>query len=151
MIALLNESILWWHWIVLGLFLFILEINTGTFILLGFGLASIIVGILAITIELSFLSELSLWIVFCILTLGIWLKWFKPTTVSLSGQSSHTLDTLGMVTHEIHPHSRGKVTFDSPILGSTSWNTTAKVYIPINTRISIVKVNGQLIEVTPIN
>ena len=35
MIAVLNETIVWWHWIVLGFILLILEMNTGTFVMLG--------------------------------------------------------------------------------------------------------------------
>jgi len=37
MLAVLNETIVWWHWIVIGLVLLILEMNTGTFVMLGLG------------------------------------------------------------------------------------------------------------------
>ena len=46
LIVFLNDTILWWHWIVLGFILLILEMSTGTFIMLGLGVAAIIVGLL---------------------------------------------------------------------------------------------------------
>ena len=60
------------------------------------------------------------------------------------------LDTLGTVQEDIQPHSRGKVKFDTPVLGNTLWHATSKVDIDVNTRVKIVQVNGQLIEVEPI-
>lgn len=148
MVEYLNETVLWWHWIVLGLFLLILEMNTGTFIILGLGLAAIVVGILDLAIPMSFTTEIVIWMGLSILALWAWKKWFKVEHVSNSGQSNYSLDTLGTVIEEIEPHSRGKVTFDTPILGNTTWTATANTSISKNSRVKIVEVHGQLIEVT---
>ncbi len=147
MIALLNESVLWWHWIVLGFLLLILEMNTGTFLILGLGLASIIVGVLDLATDLSFTSEVILWTVLSVLSLVAWKLWVKEKHVSNSGQSNYSLDTLGTVLEAIEPHSRGKVIFDTPILGNTSWTATAESSIAKDTRVKIVEIHGQLIEV----
>jgi membrane protein implicated in regulation of membrane protease activity len=48
MINFLNE-ILWWHWIVLGILLIILELAIGAY--LGLGTAAIVVGVLNLLIE----------------------------------------------------------------------------------------------------
>ena len=147
MIALLNETILWWHWIVLGFLLLILEMNTGTFLILGLGLASIIVGVLDLAIDLTFTSEVMIWTVLCVLSLVAWKLWVKEEHVSDSGQSNYKLDTIGTVTEDIEPNHRGKVTFDTPILGNTSWTATSGSSISKNTRVKIVEIHGQLIEV----
>jgi len=150
MIALLNETVLWWHWIVFGIVLLILEMSTGTFFMLGLGVAAIVVGIIDATVGTSFTVELSIWMVLSLLAIAAWFKWFREEPLTDSGQSNYRLDTLGIVMEDIQPHSRGKVTFDTPVLGNTSWHATAKVDIDKDTRVQIVQVNGQLIEVKPI-
>jgi len=150
MIAILATNILWWHWIILGLILLILEMSTGTFILLGFAFASIVVGMLDLFFHLSFNAEIIAWIILSIFSLLAWKKWVKEEHVSDSGQSNYNLDTLGTIAEEIHPHQRGKVTFDTPVLGNTSWHATAKTNIEVGSRVCIVQIKGQLIEVEPI-
>lgn len=149
MIALLNE-ITWWHWIVFGVILIVIEMSTGTFFMLTLGISAILVGILDTLFNLSIRAEILLWLVFSILSILVWMKWLKEKTVSNSGQSDYRLETLGTVTQEIHPHGRGKVTFDGPVLGNTQWHATAKTDIAPGTRVRIVEVNGQLIEVAPV-
>lgn len=151
MIALLNESVLWWHWIIFGIVLLIIEMSIGTFFVLGLGVAAILVGVIDVLILTTFTQELSIWMVLSLLAIAAWFKWFREAAVSESGQSNYRLDTLGIVIEDIQPHSRGKVTFDSPVLGNTSWHATAKVNIDKNTRVKIVQINGQLIEVEPVN
>ncbi len=150
MIEFLNETVLWWHWIVLGVILLILEMNMGTFFMLGLGVAAIIVGIIDTFVDTSFTMELSIWMLLSILAIAAWFKWFREPPLTDSGQSNYRLDTLGIVMEDIQPHSRGKVTFDAPVLGNTSWHATAKVDIDKNTRVQIVQINGQLIEVEPV-
>jgi len=151
MIAILNETILWWHWIVLGVILLIAEMSIGTFFLLGLGIAAILVGIIDVQFDTSFTVELAIWMVLSILAIGIWFKWFREEPVTESGQSNYRLDTLGTVQEDIHPHSRGKVKFDTPVLGNTYWHATSKAVIDTNTRVKIVQINGQLIEVEPLS
>ena len=150
MIALLNETIVWWHWIVIGFILLILELNTGTFVMLGLGVAAIAVGLLDISMQTSFTAEIITWSVLSIVSIWAWKKWMKTPHVSNTGQSDHTLDTLGTVTDDIHPHQRGKVTFDTPVLGNTSWHATSTQEIAKGSRIKIVEINGQLIAVEKI-
>ncbi len=150
MIELLNENVLWWHWAVFGLVLFAVEMISGTFILLGFGLAAILISIIDMIFEISFNTQLTLWIIFCIISIGAWIKWFKEKSITQSGQSNYRLDTLGTVIETITPHNRGKVTFDTPVLGNTTWTATSKTEIPQNSRVKIVQINGQLIEVKEI-
>ena len=150
MIEFLNETVLWWHWIVFGVVLLILEMNMGTFFMLGLGVAAILVGIIDTLFHTSFTVELSIWMVLSILAIVAWFKWFREPPITDSGQSNYRLDTLGVVMEDIQPHSRGKVTFDAPVLGNTSWHATAKVDIDKDTRVQIVQINGQLIEVEPV-
>lgn len=150
MIEFLNETVLWWHWIVIGIILLILEMNTGTFFMLGLGVAAILVGIIDNLMGTSFKTELFIWMLLSVLSIAAWFKWFREKPITDSGQSNYRLDTLGTVKEDIQPHSRGKVTFDTPVLGNTSWHAISKVDIDKGTRVKIVEINGQLIEVEPV-
>ena len=150
MIVLLNETVLWWHWIVFGIALLILDMSMGTFFILGLGIAAIIVGVIDTFVGTSFTVELTIWMILSILAIMAWFKWFREPPLTDSGQSNYRLDTLGIVMEDIQPHSRGKVTFDTPVLGNTSWHAISKVDIDQGTRVQIVQINGQLIEVEPI-
>jgi membrane protein implicated in regulation of membrane protease activity len=150
LIEFLNETILWWHWIVFGIALLIWDMSMGTFFILGLGVAAIIVGVLDIFLDLSFTVELVIWMILSVLVIAAWFKWFREEPVTESGQSNYRLDTLGVVMEDIQPHSRGKVTFDTPVLGNTSWHAISKVDIDKGTRVKIVQINGQLIEVKPL-
>ena len=150
MITFLNETILWWHWIVLGLILLIVEMSTGTFMILGLGVAAILVGIVDNIFSISFSIELMVWMGLSILSIIIWFKFFIRKPVSHSGQSNYKLDTLGMVIEDIQPHARGQVKFDKPVLGNTLWPATSKIELVKDTRVKIIEINGQLIEVAPV-
>ncbi|WP_309499469.1 NfeD family protein [Sulfurovum sp.] len=151
MIHFLNETILWWHWIVFGIALLILDMSLGTFFILGLGVAAITVGVIDVFMETTFTVELSIWMILSILAIASWFRWFRENPITDSGQSNYRLDTLGTVIEDIQPHSRGKVTFDTPVLGNTSWHATSKVDIDKDTRVKIVQINGQLIEVAPLH
>jgi len=151
LIHFLNETILWWHWIVFGIALLILDMSLGTFFILGLGVAAITVGVIDVFMETTFTVELSIWMILSILAIASWFRWFRENPITDSGQSNYRLDTLGTVIEDIQPHSRGKVTFDTPVLGNTSWHATSKVDIDKDTRVKIVQINGQLIEVAPLH
>ena len=152
MIEYLNDSIVWWHWIVLGLVLIISEMATGTFISLGLGVAGIIVGLITLLIPMGFTYQLVVWIILSILLITALFKWFKSQpTVSDSGQSDYRFDTPGTVMKTIHPHQRGKVTFDSPVLGNTTWQASSTYELAEGARVKIIEVSGQLIKVAPLH
>lgn len=148
MLTSLDTSVLWWYWIVVGLVLLILEMNTGTFVILGLGVAAVAVGLLDYVMPMTFMNQILIWIVLSLFSLWAWERWVKIEDVSDSGQSNYNLDTLGTVIESIEPHNRGKVTFDTPVLGNTSWTATSTQSIAKNARVKIVDIHGQLIEVT---
>ena len=151
MVEFLTQYITWWHWIVLGILFIILEMATGTFITLGFGIAAIAVGLLDLIISMNFLAQVILWIILSIVFISVLFKYFKgQPTVSNTGQSDHGFDTLGTVTKSIEAHGRGEVKFDHPVLGNTVWHAASDQSIDQGNRVSIEEVNGQLIKVVPV-
>jgi len=147
MLEFLTNYLLWWHWVSFGIFLITFEIFTGTFILLGLGLSAIVVGFSDNIFKTSLELELMLWIILSILFLMSWFKYLKQATHESSEQSHYALDTEGIVIQSIEANGRGEVKFDSPLLGNTTWHATAKKSIKQSSRIRIVQIKGQLIEV----
>ena len=150
MVEFFTQYITWWHWIALGILFIILEMATGTFVVLGFGIAAILVGLLDLMTGMNFLVEVGVWILLSIVIITISFKYFKTQpTVSNTGQSNFGFDTLGTVTQAIAPHKRGKVRFDTPVLGNSTWSATSDLNLEIGTRVTIQEVQGQLIFVIP--
>ena len=147
MIEFLSINLLWWHWVVFGIFLITFEIFIGTFFMLGLGLSAMIVGVLDNLFSLSFEMELTIWMVLSLISIFIWFKYLKDESIEYSGQSNYSLETKGTIQEAIRANERGKVKFDSPVLGNTIWHATAKKDIALGSRIKIVEIKGQLIEV----
>jgi membrane protein implicated in regulation of membrane protease activity len=151
LIEFLTQYVEWWHWIGLGILFIILEMGTGTFFVLGFGIAAVIVGIVELFVGMNFTLQLLLWIILSIATIAILFKYIKDQpTVSNTGQSDYGFDTLGTVTKTIEIQTRGEVRFDKSILGNSVWTATSSQNIDVGTRVKIEKVNGQLIKVVPV-
>ena len=147
MIELLSTDLLWWHWIAFGIALVTLEIFIGTFMMLGLGVAAMLVGATDNLFKTSIETELLLWLILSLLSIALWFKYLKNPQVETTGQSNYALETLGIVTKEIPHNGRGEVKFDTPVLGNTTWFATSKETIKEGSRIAIVEVKGQLIEV----
>ena len=150
MIEYLSTNLLWWHWIAFGIALLTLEIFSGTFMMLGLGLAAIIVGAIDVFYPLSIEIQLSIWIGLSVIAIVLWFKYMQDRTVESSGQSNYALETEGVVTQSITANERGKVRFDTPILGDSTWMATSKESLDKDTRIKIIEIKGQLIEVAKI-
>jgi len=151
-VAFLTQYITWWYWVVLGILLIILEMGTGTFITLGFGIAAVLVGLIDLAFSLNFVIQITLWLLLSVAIIVLLFKYFKAQpTVSSTGQSDHGLDTLGTVTKAIEKHGRGKVKFDTPVLGNTLWHATSKEHLDVGQRVSIKEVSGQLINVAAVH
>jgi membrane protein implicated in regulation of membrane protease activity len=120
------------------------------FFFLGLGVAAIVVGTIDSFFPITLSVELFIWALLSIAYFLLWKKWFKEEEVSNIGQSDYSLNTQGTVTKTITPTQRGEVSFDTPVLGSTLWIASAKETIESGSRIAIVDVRGQIIEVTPL-
>jgi membrane protein implicated in regulation of membrane protease activity len=150
MLEFLTENLLWWHWVIFGILLITVEMFTGTFFMLGLGVAAMIVGGLAFFYPTSLEIELIVWMILSILSIAIWFRYLKDKSVENSGQSNYSLKTRGTIEEPIEAYGRGKVRFDKPVLGNTIWHATAKQDISLTSRVRIVEVKGQLIEVEEI-
>ncbi|MCP4271292.1 MAG: NfeD family protein [Gammaproteobacteria bacterium] len=74
----LFEQILYWHWIVLGLLLVILEMLLPGFVLIWFGVGALLVGsILYVIPEMSWQWQLLVFSIFSLTSVFAWRIWSK--------------------------------------------------------------------------
>lgn len=149
MIEQLDATVLWWHWIVLGMILFGLELFVGNFLMMGLGTAAMLVGVGDTLFDTSLTQELLLWALLMTAFVIVWKRYFKEPKRSSLGQSDYGMDTIGTVTSAIHPPQRGTVVFDEPFMGNSEWPAKADAPIEAGIKVAIKKISGQLIEVTP--
>jgi membrane protein implicated in regulation of membrane protease activity len=141
---------LWWHWVVLGIVLVLLELAVPTFFLLWFGVGAIVVGIvLAVFPSLFFPWQILLWIACSVAFLGLWLKVFKPGKHKTRAGMSHgaVIGEIGLVTREIRPYGRGQVRFQKPLLGDDLWESIADVEIKVGERVKVLELEGNILKV----
>ena len=115
--------------------------------MLGLGTSAIIVGVIEVLFPMNIEMQLTIWLIFLVITIAWWFRYMQNNSIDETGQSNYTLKTKGTVIKTIKPNSRGEVKFDLPVLGNTTWIATSKEELPVNTRVKIIEVKGQLIEV----
>ena len=120
-------TVLWWHWIVLGLLLVVGELATpGGFYIIFFGIAAIIVGFVAAlgadrpdswisSLPLHVLLFSTLAVALLLLFRARLLKWFQLEPAGAARRRARGRD--GTVTETLTPGSIGKVE-----LRGTSWS-----------------------------
>jgi membrane protein implicated in regulation of membrane protease activity len=140
----------WWHWMVLGVVLVLLELAIPAFFVVWFGLGALVVGLaLAVAPGIPLPGQIALWILASIAFVLLWFKVFKSqvhrTRVGLS--EGQFIGEIGLATQPIMPYQRGKVRFQKPILGSDVWEAIANEDIAVGERIKVIEVEGSLLKV----
>ena len=143
-------TIEWWHWMVLGVVLVLLELAIPAFFVVWFGLGALIVGLVLVAAPASSLPiQLIVWIAASLAFVFAWFKVFKVhvhrTRAGLSkGQFA---GEVGLVTREIKPFQKGQIRFQKPILGSETWEAIADEDLAPGERVHVLSVEGNLLRV----
>ncbi len=143
-------SLLWWHWLVVGLLLVLAEIaSAGGFYVVFFGVAALLVGILAaFGLAGPGWAQLLLFSVLSVSSLAIFrsrlLKWMqldpqRPAVDPLIGE-------IGIAQEDIIPGGVGRLE-----LRGTSWSgrNATSAALPRGTRCRVVRVEGLMLHVVP--
>jgi membrane protein implicated in regulation of membrane protease activity len=143
-------SFLWWHWMVLGIALMLLELAVPAFFLIWFGVGALVVGFLLLALpSLSFAWQVIAWVVCSVLFIWLWFKVFKPGIhKTRAGMSKGSLvGEVGLITREIRPFQKGQIRFQKPVLGDEVWDAIADEEIRIGERVKVLDVEGNLLKV----
>ena len=141
----------WWHWIVLGIALMLLELAVPTFFLAWFGLGAVLVGLLLLVFPaISLAYQIIAWTLCSVLFIWLWFKVFKPNIFKTrAGMAKGSLiGEVGLVTQSIRPYEKGEIRLQKPILGEDVWASVADEEIKIGERVRVLEVEGNTLKVS---
>ena len=143
---LLNSSL---NWLMFGLVLIILEAVTGTFYLICFGVAAMLVAALTYFFDLGFIGQLIAFAGISPLVLKVLLSKFKKNKTDLKvGQSEgEAIGKLGHIVGDVNPMNNGIIHFGTAIMGSKSWLVISEETIKIGEAARVIGIEGNYLRV----
>ena len=142
--------VLWWHWIVLGIVLMLLELAVPAFFLIWFGAAAVLVGIAtAVYPAFPFVYQVVVWTLVSIALIWFWFKVFKrghhKTRVGMS--KGALVGEIGLVIRDLRSFEKGQIRFQKPVLGDEVWEAISDEEIRIGERVKVLDVEGNILKV----
>jgi membrane protein implicated in regulation of membrane protease activity len=148
-------TLLWWHWVALGLGLALLELALFSFFVIWFALGAVLTGIVLLALPgLGFVAQMLLWTIASVAMTIVWFKYFRNASRTRAGQADEALGESGVLVRAIEPlgiagaaSGRGEVRFQKPVMGADVWPCIADEAIAVGARVKVVAVDGQLLKV----
>lgn len=139
-----------WVWGALGLLLLAVEMATGTFYVLWFGVAALLVAVISWLFPTISTSLECL--IFAILSLGslaIWKLHYKKTeTHSRVGQSQgEEIGRIGVVFETVSATQNGRIRFTQGLMGSREWAAVSNNTIEVGSEAKVIAVEGNALRV----
>jgi membrane protein implicated in regulation of membrane protease activity len=140
----------YWWWLLIGAAMIVLEILAPSFVLIWFGIAALITGILAYWVK-GLAPQLGLFALFSTISFAIgWfgiLRHWKLKTGA--GQSKEAVfgETGIVASVKAGDFPSGKVRFQVPVLGDDVWEFICDESLAVGDRCSIVDVLGSKLKV----
>ncbi|MEH6617328.1 MAG: NfeD family protein [Porticoccus sp.] len=145
----------YWHWLVLGIGLVIVEIFLPSFTIFWFGLGAIVVGIaLWLFPAMDLAIQLSIWIIASCAFALFWFKALKPkmidkTSAGIARESA--IGEAGQVIKAPLIERRGIVRFTTPVLGSDEWEFICEHDVSVGDRVFIKDFSGNTLIVVKLD
>ena len=142
----MNFTLLYWHWLVLGMILIIAEIFVPSFTIFWFGLGAVIVAVLLLVAPgLAATWQLLIWALASCCFALLWFKFFKPlmrdrTNAGISREAA--LGESGQVIKVPEAGGRGVVRFTTPLLGSDEWQFICEQSVSSGDRVFVKEISG---------
>lgn len=139
-----------WLWGAIGLVLLAVEMATGTFYVLWFGVAALIMGIVTwLMPDLGSATQLLLYSILSLGALYIWRTHYKKNDPNYRiGQSQgDEIGKVGTIIEPVSASKNGRIQFTQGVMGSREWVAVANEDIAIGTPASVVAVEGNALRV----
>jgi membrane protein implicated in regulation of membrane protease activity len=139
-----------WLWGAVGLVLLAAEMATGTFYMLWFGVAALIVAILTWLVpSMSDSVQLFLFAVLSIGSLFVWRTYYKKTSSdSRVGQAQgEEIGRVGTIIEPVSPMQIGRIKFTQGVMGSREWAAVSNQTIEAGAKAAVVAVEGNSLRV----
>lgn len=142
-----------WTWGILGLVLLGLEMATGTFYVLWFGVAGLLMsGVVALYPQLSSAMQLFLYALVSTVALLAGKFIFKREQAhDLKVGQSHgdEIGRVGIISEAVSAEKLGRIRFIQGLMGSREWRVVSDVWIDEGEQATVVGVEGNVLRVVP--
>ena len=139
-------QMVYWHWLVFGVALMVLEIFLGSFVVLWFGIGAVAVGLCQwLYPGLPFAAQLLIWLLASSAMAAVWFRWFKPRMLDRTTAGIAREALIGESGHVIRLPSdgrRGMARFSVPVLGSDEWEFICEEPVALGDRVVIRDFSG---------
>ena len=147
-------ELVYWHWLVLGMALMLMEIFIPSFTIFWFGLGALVVGVLLVIINMSFTVQIIVWAVASVAFTVLWFKFLKPKMVGKT-RADHPREAVigesGQVVKVPTEGSRGIVRFTTPLLGDDEWDFIPEGEVALGDRVHIKDISGNTLIVVKLS
>lgn len=143
-----------WVWGALGLILLAIEMATGTFYVLWFGVAALCTSVATwIFPELSHALQFTIFAVLSLGSLAIWRRYYKKTEIHYRvGQAQgEEIGRIGTVIKATSATQNGAIRFAQGLMGSREWIALSDEPIEAGSNASVVAVEGNTLRITKSN
>ena len=147
----MDMQLLYWHWLVLGLFLIIAEIFIPGFTIMWFGLGAIVVGLVSLAIDMSFNWQVLLWTVSSVAFTILWFMVIKPKIADRNFEGlarESAIGESGKVIKLPTETSNGRMRFTTAVLGCDEWAFSCDVEVSLGDRLHIKEIAEDVLIVT---
>lgn len=142
-----------WIWGAIGLVLLAVEMATGTFYVLWFGVAALSVAIaMWLFPNIPQALQFTMFAVLSFSSLAIWkLNYKKNETHSRVGQAQgEEIGRTGTVIVACSPSANGKISFTQGLMGSREWPAIANEVIEAGSEAKVTAVEGNMLRIVKI-
>ena len=141
-------------WGIVGLVLLGIEMATGTFYILWFGVSALCVAVaLLILPGMSVSVQLVMFAALSLSSLAIWKLHYKkdPQNLRVGQSQGDEIGRIGIITEAVSSRQNGKITFAQGVMGSREWTAIADHDIASGDEAAIVRVEGNALRVQKIS
>ena len=149
-----SATILYWHWLIFGMLLMMVELFVPSMTILWFGLGGLLVGFwLWVAPGTGFSLQLFVWALASCGFVLLWFKLLKPrmvhrTTAGISREA--IVGEVGQVIKAAHGHRLGRVRFTTPLLGEDEWPFRCDATVAVGDRVAVSDIAGNTLVVRPL-
>ena len=143
-----------WVWGALGLILLAIEMATGTFYVLWFGVAALCTSVATwVFPELSHALQFTIFAVLSLGSLAIWRRYYKKTEIHYRvGQAQgEEIGRIGTVIKATSATHSGTIRFAQGLMGSREWVALSDAPIEAGSNATVVAVEGNTLRITENN
>lgn len=139
-------QVLYWHWLVFGMILILLELAVPSFTIFWFGLGGLIVGFLLLLVPgIDLTWQILLWLIASTMFVIFWFRVLKPHMAdrTKSGMSREAvLGETAIVIRVPEGARRGEIRFSVPMLGSDTWPFICTDKVAVGDRVTVQEIAG---------